>query len=392
MKRKGVLIVCLLLILVLGVALACRAPTPAAKPTPAPTVTTTATATVTAPPTTVTATPAPAPTVTVTATPATAQPIVVRALRPWPWDVADLTSYREFFKRINDKAEGKLVIKDMGGTEVFPAAEQLEPLRLGKVDLLVTSSGYIAGAFPEINVNMFRFGASDIQLRAAGYFDILDKFARQKLGVAVLGLPYWSQHHMYLAKNPVKSIYDLKGYKLRVVADQQPIVEKIAAAVVIPVGETYSALEKGVVDGIAFPNKGLTDWGFETVLKYRFDPPIILGHSLTVLVNAKFFDALPKELQALMKNTMAEMDKWAEDALIAVTKKEVDMITKLGMKSIRMSDEEWKKTQEWAWEGGFLERLKKMPPESANEIKAIIGKFYPPSPPTGYPTFPAWTP
>src|SRR5688572_10804753 len=69
--------------------------------------------------------------------------IVLNMLRPWPLQSQDCASYREFIKLVNAAGKGKVQVKDMGGEEVFPVREQLSVVRLGKADLLFTSSGYI---------------------------------------------------------------------------------------------------------------------------------------------------------------------------------------------------------------------------------------------------------
>ena len=115
------------------------------------------------------------------------KPIVLKLVRAWQKDTKMYDTLWQFVEKVNSRAKGRLVIKDIGGSEVSPAFEQLGMLKAGVVDLVVTVPAYIAGDLPEGNAFYFNFGADLESLRAAGVYDRLSEIARKKTGSIILG-------------------------------------------------------------------------------------------------------------------------------------------------------------------------------------------------------------
>ncbi|MBI4284639.1 MAG: TRAP transporter substrate-binding protein DctP [Chloroflexi bacterium] len=392
--QKKTLIIILFLVLslsILPLIAGCKAsPTPTPKPTPAPTVTTTATATITAPPTTVTATPAPAPTVTATVTtspsPSPAQAVVLKVLRGLPWTSPSNLAFKAFWDRVIDRAGGRLVLKDIGGSEVYPTADQLKILKLGTVDMLATAMGYIGRDFPEGVAMVYTFGATPPQIWDAGLVKMFDDILLKEHGLRLLGIPYYDTGHIWLAKKTISSVADLKAMKIRVSEDWYPLVNELATAVTIPFGDIYTAMERGVVDGMAFPSGALMAYGLEEVTKYRVDPPFWSGGAMGTFINAKSFNALPADLQQLLKDVAKEVDGESAKIIGKARDDETKILGKLGITSVKVSDQDWVETQRVAWEKAVIPTVKKVSPTHADEVIKALSTFYPPKQP--YPVRP----
>ena len=203
-----------------------------------------------------------------------AKGVVLNILRPWPLQSNDCAAYREFVRIVNTAGKDKVQVKDLGGDEVFPLREQLSVLRLGKADLLFTSSGYITSNFPEPSALIYSFGKTPSEVRSAGITQRLDAIGREKAGVAFLGIPSWANAHIWL-KEPIKNINDLRSRKVRSHPSYDPLVKGLGIPTVnVPFSELYTALDRGVIDAIAYPYYDLKTYGLEKVLKYRLDPPL----------------------------------------------------------------------------------------------------------------------
>ena len=92
-------------------------------------------------------------------------PVVLKAVSGWDKSLVFVDKYMDWIKRVNEKGAGKVRIDYIGGPEVFPAFEQLEPLKRGVFFTVVTSSAYM-NALPELNATWLGFGASPA---AAGF-------------------------------------------------------------------------------------------------------------------------------------------------------------------------------------------------------------------------------
>ncbi|MBI4286386.1 MAG: TRAP transporter substrate-binding protein DctP [Chloroflexi bacterium] len=359
MLKKRVLVslgICLVLLLVLPLALACKAP--ATTPAPAPTVTVTA----------------PAPTVTVTA----AAPITLKVLRAYPWDANDTMALREFVARVNEKAKGKLTIKDAGGTEVYPANEQFAPLKLGTVDMLWTSNAYVASPFPETLALMYQFGAGPPELRAAGVIKVLDEIGRKNNGVGVIGQLWFSNGHLWLTK-PIKTLADLKTVKVRGLPMYNVLLSELEIpTVTLPFTEVMTALQNRVVDAVAWPSYDLILYGFNQYVKYRLDPPFWRAGWAPFMVNAKNYDAVPADLRKIIEDTVVEVEAWWLTKFEQITRDEMTNLKKGGLTTIKISDDEWREAMKVLWEKALPKTYKNLAPANADRILEITAKNYPP--------------
>jgi TRAP-type C4-dicarboxylate transport system substrate-binding protein len=103
-----------------------------------------------------------------------------------------------------------------------------------------------------------------------------------------------------------------KGKKVRSIPLYDPILETLGA---IPVttspAEAYTAIERGVVDGLGWPNLGLLDFKFYEHAKYIVSPTYYQLRSRHLL-NPNSFKKLPKELQDVLVKASRSADKIGE--------------------------------------------------------------------------------
>ena len=311
--------------------------------------------------------------------PAAAEVITLKALRPWGMDLAENRGYQEFFKRVNERGAGRLVLKDIGGPEVFPPEEHMKILELGTVDLVFTVAGWVADDFPEPMAVYYTFGKSVPEQRAAGLYKRLDEIAREEKGLTFLGVLYGSYFNIWL-KEPIKTLDNLKGRKLRSVPFYDPIFKGLGISTVsVAYSELYTALERGVVDGTGFPDIGIFDIGAENILKYVVYPPMFYGADVFIIMNAESFDALPGDLQKLLVDTMIEVENelipsiFGPQAALEINK----LRTKHGLQAIEITEAKWREIQRLHWEGGTKDLLR-MSPKHGKELKQLLNQFYPP--------------
>jgi tripartite ATP-independent transporter DctP family solute receptor len=127
----------------------------------------------------------------------------------------------------------------------------------------------------------------------------------KKTGVMIVG--YLVNGFREISSNfPVKSMDDLKKMKIRVPTNE--IYVKMfngfgANTVQMPMGEVYSALETKVADGQDNPYSTVKAAGWWEVQKYMLE-----SHHMFVanpcLVNKKFYDGLPADLQKIFMDNM----------------------------------------------------------------------------------------
>ena len=128
-----------------------------------------------------------------------------------------------------------------------------------------------------------------------------------KTGMRVLEYGQVGFRNFTNSARPIKTPADLKGMKVRVM--ESPVYMSLirslgAAPTPVPWTETYTALQQKVVDAQENPVSSIKFAKLYEVQKYL----TLDGHTYGVsfmLMNEKFFQGLPKEFQAIVKNAAA---------------------------------------------------------------------------------------
>jgi len=302
-------------------------------------------------------------------------PVTLKAVTAWTQGWPFNNMYFEWIKRVNERAGGRLKIEYIGGPEVYPAFEQLDPLKRRVMDTIITSTGYVAGALPEVNATWLGFGASPEQLRAAGLVEMLDRITREKAGVTVLGLPLQVRFNVYLNK-PIEKA-DLRGLKLRSVAVYDPVLKGLGASTVtLPPAEVLPALQTGVVDGFSWPAVFVVKPGFARVIKYKVMPHWWIGTDI-VLMNAQSFDSLPADLKKLLVDAMKEVERDTPAYFLKLEKDEDEALLKAGVKIIELPAAEVEKVNRVQWEEGSKAFLLGPSPKYGVQLKELMARFAP---------------
>jgi TRAP-type transport system periplasmic protein len=301
-------------------------------------------------------------------------PVVLRAVTAWDKSLLFVDKYMDWIKRVNEKGAGKIRIDYTGGPEVFPAFEQLEPLRRGVFSTVITSTAYM-GALPELNATWLGFGASPAELRESGLLAALDKVVREKAGVTVLGFPLQMRFNVYL-KRPLPT-GDLSGVKLRTTPVYDPVLRGLGAVTVtVPPSELLTAVETGVVDGFAWPAIAVIAPGYARAVKYKVTPAWWVGTDVA-LMNAAAYDKLPPELKKLLTDTMIEIEKEVPAYFGGKEKAEDAGLEKMGIQFLPTADADLARIKKLHWEGGVQAFLLKPSPKYGAELAELMKRFAP---------------
>ncbi len=110
-------------------------------------------------------------------------------------------------------------------------------------------------------------------------------------------------------KKPITSIDDLKGKRFRTSPVYVPFIKALGAeAVIMPAGEIYTAIERGVIDGVAWPKGGVTDLGLQKQIKYQISPSYWKVDT-SMIMNLDRWKQLSKEDQDLINKVAREVEK-----------------------------------------------------------------------------------
>lgn len=222
------------------------------------------------------------------------------------------TYFKYFFDPV-DKAKNGIKLRYIGGPEVTPRTKQGAALMRGIVDMIHCPSSYYAGMVPEARVLLLS-NRAPWELRKNGTYDMLQTAWAKGLNAHFLAWPHWggSQFHIYLKhKVPLskKTGLDLTGVRVRSTAAYNPFLKVMEATpVVISAGDVYTALQRGVVDGFAWPEGSVAARGWDEYVKYRYGPGFWRS-STAVVVNLDKWKSLSKKDRSTLTAAALEYER-----------------------------------------------------------------------------------
>jgi len=236
------------------------------------------------------------------------------------WSAAETThkAFEDFCKNIGVATGGRLEIQPFAAGSVVGAFESLDAVSAGVLDAQSTAPVYWSGkdaGFSVIGDMNFAYQhpwqAEAWYYHRGGLEMLREAYARYN--VYPVGVSWWGQEAL-VSKKPIRSTDDFKGVKIRTPQGMfAEIMSKYGASVVVvPGGEVYSALDKGVVD--------MADWATES-MNFRMGffevakNSVRIGHSMPVqdfAVNLGKWRALPDDLKAIVSSCVRD---WCWDQI-----------------------------------------------------------------------------
>jgi TRAP-type C4-dicarboxylate transport system substrate-binding protein len=286
--------------------------------------------------------------------------------------------YEKWIENVNKRAKGRLKIEYVGGPEVVNPFKCLEPVRDGIYDVVHWVPGYVWGISPDL-LFLNQITASPSELRKKGVIDAADKIMREKFKLTVLGQVMMGGDATFLTKKPFTSLGDLRGLRVRTIPLFTPVAEALGLSTIsISVGELYSALEKGIVDGLIITvDNTIFQYRLQEVTTYVMYPGITqFNKSNPVSVNAKRFDSLPKDLQKLLVEEIIKIEPMGWEHFEAETGETFKKLEAAGLKLVRLSPEDTRRLNlvyfesNWRW---FAEKA----PDTAAKMREVLAPFFP---------------
>lgn len=234
---------------------------------------------------------------------------------------------------------GELEIEYAGGSDVIGGFDAPEAIANGVWDMSHSANSYFAGAVPA-SIALASGDATIDELRASGALDAYADMVMQQRGVMFMGIPLSGVGYVFQVRGEPNELSYFKGKKIRSIPLYDPILEALGATpVTTSPAEAYTAMERGVVDGLGWPDIGLLDFKFYEQAKYVMLPTFYQLRTAT-LVNPNSFKGLPEELQGVLVEALASADKIGEQWAKEKRDAEHAAMEEAGVEFISLSDEE----------------------------------------------------
>jgi TRAP-type transport system periplasmic protein len=249
-----------------------------------------------------------------------------------------------FVENVKKLSNGRINIT-MSGPEVVAPAQQFQPTSRGVFDLNFSTPIYYLGT-SGVCFALFGLPANSQRWRDKGYWDFCDK-ELQRFGQKLIAAPTsgsTDDFFQIILREPLATgDQPLAGRKIRGNKYYEPMVVPLGGSLVnLPGGEIYSALEKGVVDGAAWPVAGAERMRFQEVAKYMLRPRF--GSSpFSLTMNLAKFNKLSKADQDILLAAGHDVEKSTPKDFDGVAERSIAALKAAGVKEVQIDAATFKK-------------------------------------------------
>jgi TRAP-type C4-dicarboxylate transport system substrate-binding protein len=295
----------------------------------------------------------------ITGTTANADEVVLRGVAAFQEGSVYAQKFEAYVKEVNERGKGLIRINYLGGVpKVMPVFEVGKNLRDGVIDIITTAGSYYTNIMPESNA-MKLIEVSMAELRNNGGFDFLNELHHEKANAELLARLYnYEELHLYLNEDITEP--DLTGLKIRVTPMYRAVVEKLGGtAITSTPSDLYTMLERNTVDGYGWASRGIFDYSWEKVTKYRLDPGFFTP-DITLMINYDVWTSkLNDEQRKLLRDIALEME--ADDTDQAKIAAELKQQEEAGLLVITFSPEQEEEFLSVARDAAWAEVLAESP-------------------------------
>lgn len=249
-----------------------------------------------------------------------------------------------FKEEVEKLTDGSLEVDIFPAQQLGGAAENVQAVRIGAVEMIWVGTAYLTRTIPQLEVIGLPFQFPDRETA----FKVVDGPVGAKLDESLadenlVSLGYMELGFRQLTNNEraIHSVADIEGLKIRLQPNETHLATFRALGanpVAMDVKELYSALEQGVIDGQENPFAIIHVARYPEVQKYLSNT----GHFfdfISVVANTDRLEALGPEHRQAVKDAMATAIAYQRDLAAKQDGEALDMLIAEGMEYAQVSEE-----------------------------------------------------
>lgn len=236
-----------------------------------------------------------------------------------PFSRADLA----WMKWIEQQAGGTLKIQPYWSGSLLSSEHSMHELRHGVADIGLITPIYARGGAHLIRAQAgFYGGLTTFEQQTALWRCMAaadPQFGRELHELKILAVQGGNLPGIVTRDRPIRTLEDLRGLRLRAPSELLAVLEDLGADPIdMPMGEVYSALAKGVLDGVVAPPDTLKSLHFAEVAKYFNTIKIPRGAYAARAIGERRWRGLTDEQRAVLERSTEVWEKaLAAELLVA---------------------------------------------------------------------------
>jgi len=233
-----------------------------------------------------------------------------------PFSLAD----QAWIRRVETLAHGTLRIRPVWSGALLSSDQSLEELRHGVADIGLITPIYVRGGVHLIRTQSGFYAGARTSAQQVALYQCLaaavPEYARELSGLKVLAIQGGTLPGVVTRLRPVRTLEDLRGLRLRAPTELLGVLRDLGADPVnMPMGEVYSALAKGVLDGVIAPADALHSMHLSEVARYYTRLEIPRGAYPARAMSVRRW----RTLSAAQQQILSDAEPFWEEALAAAT-------------------------------------------------------------------------
>ena len=280
-----------------------------------------------------------------------------------PFSQAD----NDWIEYVTEQGGGRIRIRPIWSGALISAEQSMIELRHGVADIGLIAPIYAKGGAHVLRTQTGFYSGITTQESQIALYRCLEgsrkEVAAELAGLKVLAVQGGNLPVILTRERPVRRLGDLAGLRIRAPTELLPVMQALGAEPVsMPMGGVYSALAKGILDGVIAPTDTFRSLHFAEVTDYYASLQIPRGAYPARAIGLDRWHSLPEDVQRLLEESIPV---W-EAALIRRTTQAVTSGAEYGVE--RGMTETILPPEDQAT---FLETYSKY----AKEIAAELGRF-----------------
>lgn len=262
----------------------------------------------------------------------------------------------KFIEAVQEESGGRIEVRHFPGGQAGNARENIESVTLGTADMTFCAPAELSNWVPRLGVMDCPYMFDDfdhVEACVDGKVgDLIEKDVIEKVGLRILGWWHVGFRDMLTIDKPIRSLADFKGVKFR--SPEVPVYVMMFNAIgatptPIAWGEVYSAMKTGIVDGMETTPEGMVANNLYELAKYVILTRHINTQGLLVM-NEKFYQGLPKDLQRAVDSAMAQTIPWQREMIIKASEDAYKTMTDSGLELIEIDQAELRRACAPVWD------------------------------------------
>lgn len=268
----------------------------------------------------------------------------------WPPTHPMSVATQEWINKIEKETDGRVKIKAFWASALYKPRESAMELGKGVADIGDLSGAYAPVGYDfEKSMRMAFWGVDDRFLGRKVYYAARAKYPQLDKefadgNVKVMAYASIPPYQMLLAKKKITSTADFKGLTIKATGDLAKLVNELGGSGInMPMGETYTALQKTTVDGAMAPYETLKSFRFAEVVDYGLKLNIGAAPAGHWGFNLDSWNKLPKDIQKVFVDNMEWFGNRIEELVYAGEELGINLAKENNVQFITLPDSEMDK-------------------------------------------------